>query len=526
MYMNVFARIKAYVLALTKGKIAVAAIAVVVLGVWAYQLHHKGNVTAETLAVHETEFVEGVSVSGKVVAAKTVDLGFSQSGRIAAVYAKVGSAVKAGSILAQIENGDFRADLLQRQANLEAQQAKLESIKAGKRPEEIAITESIVANDSVSVLQSNQTVFNAVQSAYTVADSAIRTKVDQFISNPRTSNPQLIFISNGQLRSNVESERSLIEKMLVAWQLSIANLNMSSGLSVAQLDAQTKLSQTLLFLSDVSAVLNAGSPGESVTPALLSQYVSDIATARANINTAISVLATAIAAQESATATLEKDQRTLALNRAGATQADIDTQNAAVKAAQADVENAQAQLAKTIVVAPFEGIITAMDAKAGAIVSPNTPQISMISAGTFQIETYIPEVNIVRVKVGAMAAVTLDAYGTQTPFHATVVLIDPAETVRDGVSTYKTTLQFDGPDERIRSGMTANIEIIISRSEHSIVIPSGALFEDGGRKFVQVVLNGKPQAREVTVGSTSSLGKTEIMSGLVDGDVIVLSPSH
>ena len=182
--------------------------------------------------------------------------------------------------------------------------------------------------------------------------------------------------------------------------------------------------------------------------------------------------------------------------------------------------------------APFDGIITKMDAKVGEITSPNISLITMMGVGTFQIESYVPEVNISLIKLDDEAKTTLDAYGDATIFLAKVVSIDPAETIRDGVSTYKIKLQFENKDDRIKSGMTANVSITTFDKPNVIVVPGGVVFDkapssssgQAGKKFVQVKTNKKVSDREVVLGNVSSLGQVEIVSGLVSGDVVILNP--
>src|SRR3989344_3894355 len=75
-----------------------------------------GGGEAATLTIHPADFKAQVAVSGTVVSAEHVELGFSGSGRIAGVYAKVGDRVVAGSLLATIENGDLVATVAQKKA--------------------------------------------------------------------------------------------------------------------------------------------------------------------------------------------------------------------------------------------------------------------------------------------------------------------------------------------------------------------------------------------------------------------------
>lgn len=459
-----------------------------------------------TLRVEEKPFIQQVSVSGKVVPSQEVDLGFSQGGRITAVYAKVGSRVSAGTTLAIIENGDLRAALLQREAALENQKARLASLKAGTRPEEIAIAQSAVDRDA-------QALIDEIGDAYRAADAAVHNTLDQFISNPRTS-PLINFsVSDSNLKSSTEAKRASAEVLLAAWSSEVAMLSASSDLSGAAAKAQTNLSAIVSLLSDANAVINRGIPNSQTPQSTLDSYSASVGTARSNVNAAISGITTASSA-------LDSSKKNLLLKQAGSTPQDIAAQEAQVRAAEADVVAAQAQLNKTVVSAPFSGIITTVDAKVGKIVSPNTPEISMISGGAYQIESYVPEINIALISVGDKATVTLDAYG-DTKFEATVVSLDPAETVRDGVSTYRAILQFSVADERIKSGMTATVGIVTDEKERALSVPQGLIIYRDDKAFVRVLQGEATAEREVTLGGVSSLGEVEILSGLSAGEIII-----
>jgi len=101
-----------------------------------------------------------------------------------------------------------------------------------------------------------------------------------------------------------------------------------------------------------------------------------------------------------------------------------------------------AQLNKTVLFSPMTGLVTKVDFEIGEIVSPNTPVIHMIFDNQYKIEVNVPEVEIAKIQPRNQATVTLDAYGESIDFNATVALIDPSETIIDGVPTYKTTLFF------------------------------------------------------------------------------------
>ena len=498
--------VSSYIKHINRTQVVYAVVLVAVLAAGWFFFFRGGASTDGFLVLEFKPFVQQVSVSGKVIAAKEVDLGFSQSGRITGVYVSVGNYVSQGTTLAVVENGDLRATLLQREAALENQQAKLASLKAGTRPEEMAVAQSSVTRDT-------QALIDELQDAYRAADGATRNTLDQFISNPRTS-PSLTFsVSDSNLKTSVESKRLAAESALVAWSGAVFALGASADLSQASLLAQSNLSAIVSLLSDAGAAINRAIPSTQIPQATLDDYSAAVATARTNINASISAVT-------SAKSDLDASRKNLALKEAGSTREDISAGEAQVKSAAADVAAAAAQLSKTFISAPFSGIITVVDAKAGKIVSPNTPEISMISTGAFQIESYVPEINIALIAVRDKASVTLDAYGEKI-FPASVVSIDPAETVRDGVSTYRAMLQFDAQNPLIKSGMTANVSITTDTKESALAVPQGLVVYRDGKMFVRVLVDKSTVEREVTLGGVSSLGEVEILSGLKEGDTII-----
>ncbi len=482
-----------------------ALIVILGLGFW---LSGGNGDSEKTLVVKRGEFLQQVSVSGKVVAAEHVELGFANSGRVAGVYVSVGDKVWQWQALAEVENGDLRATVLQKQAALQSAEADLVALKIGTRPEEISVAEAEVASDFSALLEE-------IRDAYSSSDNAIRNKVDQFISNPRIS-PQVNFKNTDSMaESSLEFERLKIESDLISFQNLVLTLGAESDLFKASLEVNGYLSRISTFLNSASLLLTRAISTSDISQTTIDGYKTGVATSRSEVNSASASIASDRAA-------LEVSKRNLVLKKAGSTAEDISAQAAKVKAAQAEVANAKALLGKTLVLAPFAGVVTKVDSKVGKIVSSNTPEISMMSDGVYQIESYVPEINVAFLKVGDGASVTLDAYGEKIPFEASIISIDPAETIRDGVSTYRAILQFSAPDTRIRSGMTANVLITTEKKSKVIAIPQGAIIERGSQKYVIVQIGGGVEEKEVTIGSVSYLGEAEILSGLSEGDVVII----
>ena len=479
----------------------------------------RSNSSMDTIVVHPQDFVEKLTVSGTVEPAQNANLGFTQSGRIAGAYANVGDFVKAGTVLAKIENGDLRATLLQKQATLEREQANLATKQQGTRPEELALTTQKYKDASVAYAA-------ALHASYLQIQQALLTKSDSIFMNGNSVNPTLTIPADSWNEERAtEAERVLVGQKLDAWKSAMTTLDASSptfskdALTKTQAVTADTINTVKDFYNDLARIV-----GKLIPTGAGAYSQATIDTYRANINTASQQVSTAETSVNTAQFALNNAQNSLALEVAGSTQNDIAAQSAVVKAAQADVASAFAQLNKTIITAPFDGIVTKMDAKVGEIASANTSDISVNSNGIFQIKSNVPEVYISNLQIGNSASTTLDAYGPNVFFPLKVIAIDPAQTVVNGVSNYKTTLQFINVDPRIKIGMTANIIIKTGEVQNALVVPLGALFTKNGQQFVQLRQGNKTTNQMVVAGNASSIGQVQIATGLRDGDSVVLNP--
>ena len=218
--------------------------------------------------------------------------------------------------------------------------------------------------------------------------------------------------------------------------------------------------------------------------------------------------------------TVEKSKRELELKLAGTPEEQIKSQEARVDQVMAKIQTIEIKISKTILRAPIDGIVTRREVEIGGSVSAGELVVSIISPA-YEIETNIPEVDIVKVKIGDKAKIALDAFGSDVSFEAYVIKIEPAERVIEGVATYRTTLKFNTDIQILKPGMTANIEMLTKELDNVIVIPQRAVISEDGGRFVRVVKNGVVENVPVTVGVRGSEGEVEIISGIIEGDKVV-----
>jgi RND family efflux transporter MFP subunit len=501
--------------------IKIAASIILIIAIYFIFFGSGSSVVADSITVVPTNFVQKLSVTGTVEASQTADLGFAQSGRISSVNVKVGDSVKKGDMLASIENGDLRAVLLQRQAILTKERSNLSTKQIGTRPEELAITKQKYS-DAVSAY------IGSLHSAYLKTEEAFLTYADITFLNGSSVSPGLqsilqISTNSVDQRLSIENKRLKISEGISEWKILVAILDQNSiGNGTTDLDKAGKIADDTLnlaksLINDLSRLTASMSTSQGYSQTLVNSY-------RTGISNAGDLVGAASADINASRTAMNTAENSLFLEKSGYTVNEISAQQASVSAAEADVLNAQAQLDKSIVRAPFDGIITRMDAKIGEIASANTSNISINSTDTYIIKSNVPEVYISNLSVGDKASTTLDAYGTSVSFPLEVTAIDPAQTVVNGVSNYKTTLQFLTKDKRIRPGMTANIDITTKDIPNTFVIPLGSIINKNGAQYVQIRQNNKILEREVKTGAISTVGMAQVLSGLVENDQVILNP--
>ena len=470
---------------------------VVILIVLGYWYSHRTSVAAfESASTTIGNVIEKVSVTGAISPLSKADLAFKKSGVVTTIPVKVGDKVKRGDLIASLDNaGDLAA--------LASAQATLDDISRNLTPQELKVQKN-------SLDTAKQNAINAVHDGYTKAQSALVNYTDNFFTNPQSVNPGLILRTDSSaIQNNINAERIIVSDSLNTWLQGLSSVtsdNIASFIS----DASKYVNIEKNFMSDLSSIVGKINPGNSG----LSQ--AQIDSNGALMNTGLSTLNNAVDTVTSAQTALSLAQSNYDLKLAGNSSQSIASQQAKVAQAQASVNDDS-------IFSPIDGIVTKADPNVGEFVAGGQSGFAVQSDGGFKIEANVPEADIAKVAVKNKADVTLDAYGQYVIFAATVTDIDPAETIIEGVPTYKVTLQFDTPDARIRSGMTANTDILTHEVDGVMTVPSRAIVDDNGKKSIRIVnTDGVTYSSQpVAVGLKGSDGTSQIVSGVNVGDNVV-----
>ncbi len=205
--------------------------------------------------------------------------------------------------------------------------------------------------------------------------------------------------------------------------------------------------------------------------------------------------------------------------------ADCAVAAAEVERARAAVDVAQAELDKTILRAPFDGIVAEVPVQLGEWATPSVPLVvapdvvDVIDPTSIYVAAPMDEVDSARLAVGLPARVTLDAFPGRS-FPGRVVRIAPyVLDVESQNRTVEIEVEFDDVafGARLLPGTSADVEVILQVHEDSLRVPTGALLE-GGR--VLVIEGDRLVERALTTG-LRNWDWTEVTAGIEAGTAVV-----
>lgn len=494
-------------------------IVIALVSAWYYASNSRAPQFAFVPAVRGA-ITQDIKANGQVTTAQNPDLSFERGGRITQVPVTVGQKVQAGQLLVALDNGDLAAQIAQARADLETQQLKLESLQKGTRPEALQVTQSQVNKAEQDLQSTYSNAPDILISSYNTADDALHRQIDGIfdqwdkllVGDYGTSDPDT--------RDYLNAERPVITQEMNVWNRELLALASSDAATTeaAVADSQTTLRDVETLLDRTMDYLVSTVGMDPAKLAALKAAVSGARTSVAGALTGVDTLRQTIKAQKDA---LTISQNQLGLQQAGNTSEDIQAQEAQVAHYAAALQNLQVQYGKTLIAAPFNGTVSRVDAKPGLIAQPGVALVSLVPDSNFEINTYLAEDDMAKVKAGDEAKVTLDAYGAKQAFAASILSVDQSPTVQNGNAAYKVVVQFKENDPAIKAGMNANIDILSAPHDNAVLIPKGALVRRGTEWDVFLEQSGKAVVHAVTPGVSDDTN-VEILSGLNEGDKVAL----
>jgi membrane fusion protein, multidrug efflux system len=205
------------------------------------------------------------------------------------------------------------------------------------------------------------------------------------------------------------------------------------------------------------------------------------------------------------------------LARQAGTQRALDEADAQLAADRADLALARAQLSKTIIRAPFDGVLGLRRVSVGQYVESGDIIVNLESIDPLKVDFRIPEVHFTRTYVGQEIAVTVDAIGGEI-VTGEVYAIDPL--VDESGRSLVLRARIPNDDGKLRPGLFARIDLIYDVIEEALMVPEAAIVPLGQRNYVYVVESDHVRFVAIELGQRVR-GSVEIVGGIEAGAEIV-----
>lgn len=539
----------------TKKKIIWAIIILLlVAGVVYYKTKPKNtaNITTATVAAQNLE--QTVLTTGQVVSETNLSLSFQTGGVVNSLAVSTGAKVKAGDVLAVLDQSSVKASLTSAGGQLAQARANYLKVLTGASPEQINVSQKAVDAAQVAYNNALSQLAN-VQSSTATAISQAQNTLDDLQSPTSMSDNKrsaiVITIANqlAAVKTDLDKEKQILDDNNLKDTFGTLDVNSVNNFKVASsqvqalldkansslvsaqayksdeniyqavVDSLAALNQNISALNYCYSALQNSITSSKFSQAQLDTYklaistdlsaensgitlikssrqaLTDALTAATNAlaNSKLSATSQISSAQNqinSAKASWQQAQATLAQQKAKAQPADIEAAQAQLLSAQGTVEAAQTAYNNTILKAPADGTITQVNTKVGQLATAMQPVFVLQNINALHAEAYVSEANVASLKIGQLVDYTFDALGPDKHFKGQILTIDPASTVISGVVNYLVKAGLPNIPE-IKPGMTVNMIVLVATRENALAVSSSAIINQNGGQYVRVIDNPK-----------------------------------
>lgn len=519
----------------------------------------------------------GATASGQLLPQREAHLALGIAGQVKEVYVEVGDEVKAGDALIQLEGGSLERAVRSAEQSLAIQEASLVQLRAGASEEEIAVAEASLesakaslagaqaslagaqaslASAQAGLVGAKSTVTNAqlAHDSLSDADVTAEANLKSAQAGLRSAQAQLDALLEGADADTVEQARLNWEQAKNSlWNAQLERDAVNGNPSApAYLKDQMKAAVANAEIAVRMAEIKYRQAQEGATDEVIAAARATVAAAEAQVTSAQAQLdgidnqiAQAEAAVTQAEATVSQAESQVAQAEAGVSQAKAGILQAEAAAAQAEanltilregaseeqiaiaeaqvaqarisLEEAWDNLAKAMLVTPFDGVVTEVYVTEGEWASGLA--VELMDASSLEVVLDVDEMDIGGLAVGQQAVVTLETWPDEELIGEIVSIAPEATQSASEIVTYQVHLSLDAGDLLVRSGMTANAELVTASREGVLLVPNRAIIADrqAGKYYVNRIQGDTVVKTEVAIGLRDQ-NYTEITSGLEEGD--------
>ncbi len=188
-----------------------------------------------------------------------------------------------------------------------------------------------------------------------------------------------------------------------------------------------------------------------------------------------------------------------------------------VQAAEISLNNAETIYKQRYIYAPFDGVVTAVDAVESYYITRGTKAVRIDDMSDIYIPLSISELDLNLVSVGTPVKITVDAFEGKT-YSGHIVDISEASSASGNTTAFNAQVVFDSPESGLLAGMTAEVSVVAKEKSNALLIPSEAITFTEGKPTVTVVNGTERQTIEITTGIITGNIIEVVSNNLHEGD--------
>lgn len=185
---------------------------------------------------------------------------------------------------------------------------------------------------------------------------------------------------------------------------------------------------------------------------------------------------------------------------------------------RADIEVTKAQIRKTEVLAPFDGVIGLRNISVGAVITPSTLLATIRSSNRLKLDFFVPEKYSSAIQNGMKVRFSMS--NDKEVYDATVLATEKG--IDNDTRNLKVRAVVTSSSPELIAGAYANVYLRLNENPHALMIPSQSIIPKEEKKMVIVARNGKAKFTEIKTGIRKE-SSIEVKEGLEAGDTIVTS---
>jgi HlyD family secretion protein len=194
-----------------------------------------------------------------------------------------------------------------------------------------------------------------------------------------------------------------------------------------------------------------------------------------------------------------------------------------VAAAEARIAAAQAALSQAWIEAPFDGVITLVDTQPGDKATISSPAFRLDDLTSLLVDVSVSEVDINQIQPGQNVRMTFDAIRGKE-YDGVVTEVDRVGSDVQGAVEFRVVVELTAPDDDVKPGMTAAVNIVVDELEDVLLVPNRAVRFQDGKQVVYILKDNQVVPVTIQIGASSDISSQVVNGDLQIGDLIVLNP--